>query len=435
MGSGIRPKREGFSPIPTDHRQRPANVSSRAAVCFARALRPQARESASYSPRGRSPIVNWIRFIEQDWQEFAWSAGILIAAIASALIARALFFWLLKKLTARKGSVIGNSLVKHGQKPTHWIFPLIAVLAVLPGLPLPHTLALALEHIAGLALIGACAWLIVLFIEIVSDVISGRYRIDVADNLMARRVQTQFQMIHRIAIVLVTVVAVSIALMTFPAIKHIGMSILASAGLASLIVGLAMKGTLSNLIAGVQIAFAQPFRVEDVVVVEGEWGWIEEIGMMYVVVRIWDLRRLVLPLSYFLDHPFQNWTRVSADILGYVYIYTDYTVPVDPLREELRRICESTPLWGGKVCGVQVTDADAHTMQIRALMDARNSGDAWDLRCLVREKLIDYLQKNYPGCLPRYRGELEGGNAEGNGFRASGPPAEERAPLSHNSRP
>ena len=376
--------------------------------------------------------VNLLRFFEQNWEPLAWSAGILAGAVVAALIARTLLWWLLRRLAGRKGSVIGQSLVKHGERPTHFIFPLIAVLSVLPGLPLPRSWQLAFEHIAGLALIGACAWLLVLFIEIVSDVISGRYRIDVADNLTARRVQTQFQMIHRIAVVLVTVVAVSIALMTFPAIKHIGMSILASAGLASLIVGLAMKGTLSNLIAGVQIAFAQPFRVEDVVVVEGEWGWIEEIGMMYVVVRIWDLRRLVLPLSYFLDHPFQNWTRVSADILGHVYIYTDYTVPVDPLREELQKICKATPLWGGKVCGIQVTGADAHSMQIRALMDARNSGDAWDLRCLVREKLIDFLQKNYPGCLPRYRGELEGGNAEGNGLRASAPPAEGRAPLSHN---
>jgi small-conductance mechanosensitive channel len=265
----------------------------------------------------------------------------------------------------------------------------------------------ALEHITGLGLIAAIAWLVILMIEVTSDILAGRYRIDVADNLLARRVQTQFQMVHRIAVTLVIVVTVSIMLMTFPPIKHIGVSILASAGLASLVVGMAMKGTLSNLVAGVQIAFAQPFRVEDAVVIEGEWGWIEEIGMMYVVVRLWDLRRLVLPLSYFLDHPFQNWTRTSAELLGYTYIYTDYTVPIDEVRAELRRICESTPLWNGKVCGLQVSDSDNRTMQLRALMDARNSGDAWDLRCLVREKLIDFLQKNYPGSLPRYRGEFE----------------------------
>jgi len=348
-----------------------------------------------------------LQWIAQNWRHQLWSAGILIAAIAIALVARSIVFWALRRLTRRKGALLGQSLVRHGEGPTRWIFPLLAILAVLPGLPLPPILMSALEHISGLGLIAAIAWLVMLFIEISSDVLANRYRIDVADNLLARRIQTQFQIVHRIAIVLVVVVTVAIMLMTFPAIKHIGVSILASAGLASLIVGMAMKGTLSNLIAGVQIAFAQPFRVEDVVVVEGEWGWIEEIGTMYVVVRIWDLRRLVLPLSYFLDHPFQNWTRSSADLLAYTYVYTDYTVPVDDVRAELTRICKATPLWGGKVCGIQVSDSDNRTMQLRALMDARNSSDAWDLRCLVREKLIGFLQKNYPGSLPRYRGAFE----------------------------
>jgi len=251
------------------------------------------------------------------------------------------------------------------------------------------------------------AWLAILLIAVTSDILSGRYRIDVADNLAARRIQTQFQMIHRIAIILVAVVALAVGLMTFPDIKHIGVSILASAGVVSLVVGMAMKDTLTNLIAGVQIAFAQPFRIGDAVVIEGEWGWIEEIGMMYVVVRIWDLRRLVLPLSYFLTNAFQNWTRTSADLLAYTYLYVDYTVPVDAVREELRRICEGSPMWNKKVCGLQVSDSDAHTMQLRALMDVRNSSDAWDLRCLVREKLIEFLQKNYAGSLPRQRGEFE----------------------------
>ena len=348
-----------------------------------------------------------LQFIEQHWNELAWSGGILAAAIAAALVVRAVVFWMLRKWAHRKGSVLGQSLVRHGQGPTHWIFPLLAVLIVLPGLPLPRELMSALEHIAGIGLIAASAWLAVLLIEIVSDLIAGRYRIDVADNLAARRIQTQFQMIHRIAMVAVAVVALSIALMTIPAIKHIGMSILASAGLASLIVGMAMKGTLSNLVAGVQIAFAQPFRIGDAVVIESDWGWIEEIGTMYVVVRIWDLRRLVIPLSYFLDHSFENWTRTSADLLGHCYIYTDYSVPVDEVRAELRRICASTPLWNKKVCVLQVSDAFQSTLQLRALMDARNSGEAWDLRCLVREKLVDFLHKNYPGSLPRYRAEVE----------------------------
>ncbi len=307
----------------------------------------------------------------------------------------------------RKGSVLGESLVRHCRRPSRWIFPTLTVLAVLPVFPLPNTLMTVMEHMAGLGLVAACAWLAILFIEVMSDVILGHYRIDVADNLVARRIRTQYQMLRRLAVTLVAVVALSIGLMTFPSIKHIGMSILASAGLASLVVGMAMKGTLANLIAGVQIAFAQPFRVEDAVVIEGEWGWIEEIGMMYVVVRIWDLRRLVIPLSYFLDNAFQNWTRNSADLLAHCFLYTDYTVPVDELRAELHRVCDSTPLWNKKVCVLQVTDADQSVLQLRALMDARNSSEAWDLRCYVREKLVDFLQKNHPGSLPRYRADVE----------------------------
>jgi small-conductance mechanosensitive channel len=367
-------------------------------------------------------MLGWI---QEHWRHPLMSVGVVATAIVLSLLARALIFWVLRRLTQREGAgVIGPSLLRHSERPSHWILPLLAVMAVLPGLPLPPGVMSALEHIAGLGLIATMAWLAILLIELTADILAGRYRIDVADNLLARRVQTQFQMVHRIAVLLVVVACVAVMLMTFPSIKHIGMSILASAGLASLVVGVSMKDTLANLVAGVQIAFAQPFRLGDAVVVEGEWGWIEEIGTMYVIVRIWDLRRLVLPLSYFLDHPFQNWTYKSADLLAYTYLYTDYTAPVEAVRTELRRICEATPLWAGKVCGVQVSDCDQHTMQLRALMDARNSGEAWDLRCLVREKLIDFMQRNYPGSLPRYRAEVAGGAEGGLEGKASEPTAE-----------
>ncbi|MGA3129843.1 MAG: mechanosensitive ion channel family protein [Terracidiphilus sp.] len=370
-----------------------------------------------------------VSFFQNNWRSVAWSAGILAAAIGVALIVRVVAFVLLKRLTRQRGALLGESLVRHGQRPSQWVLPFLAVLVVIPGLPLPGEVNSALEHIAGLGLIATMAWLAILLIAVTSDILSARYRIDVDDNLEARRIQTQFQMIHRIAVILVAVVALAVGLMTFPDIKHIGVSILASAGVASLVVGMAMKDTLTNLIAGVQIAFAQPFRIGDAVVLEGEYGWIEEIGMMYVVVRIWDLRRLVLPLSYFLTNAFQNWTRTSADLLAYTYLYVDYTVPVDAVREELRRICEGSPMWNKKVCGLQVSDSDAHTMQLRALMDVRNSSDAWDLRCLVREKLIDFLQKNYPGSLPRQRGEFNvqavGKNLAAMEFSTENPPGED----------
>lgn len=369
-----------------------------------------------------------IQFFEGNWHNLLLSAVLLIAAIATSLIAHYIVFWLLRRFAGRKGGALDQSLIKHGQGPTRWIFPLLAALAILPGLPLPPILMSGLEHITGLGLIAAIAWLVTLFVDITSDVIAGRYRIDVADNLVARRIQTQFQMLRRIVFVLVAIITLSIMLMTFPAIKHIGVSLLASAGLATLVVGMAMKGTLSNLIASVQIAFTQPFRLEDAVVVEGEFGWIEEIGTMYVVVRIWDLRRLILPLSYFLDHPFQNWTRTGAQLLGNTLLYVDYNVPMEELRKELRRICEASPLWKGEVCVLQTSDATEHTVQLRALMDARNSSDAWDLRCLVREKLIQYLQKNYPESLPHYRGEVQGASGQANQPAESGLYAESRRP-------
>jgi len=367
-----------------------------------------------------------LQYFQQHWHDYLWSGIYLGSAIILSLIVRAIVFWVLRRLTRKHGKVIGHSLVQHGRGPTRWIFPLLACLIVLPGVPLPHTPMVVLEHIVGIGLIAACAWLVILLVEVVSDMLSGRYRIDVSDNLTARRIQTQFQMLHRVVVVLVIVVALAISLMTFHEIQRFGDSLLASAGLASLVVGLAMKGTLSNLVAGVQIAFTQPFRIEDAVVIQGEWGWIEEIGTMFVVVRIWDLRRLVIPLSWFLDNAFQNWTRNSADLLAHCYIYVDYTVPVEPLRAELKRIVESTKLWAGKVCVLQVSDFFQNVMQLRALMDARNSGDAWDLRCYVREHLIDFIQKNYPGGLPRYRGELD---------MNQGPDANRRPELpEHSSR-
>jgi small-conductance mechanosensitive channel len=352
-------------------------------------------------------------FFVHNWRDLLWSAGVLVAAIVAALVVRVILFSALRRLTRNRGAFLGQSLVKRGRRPSMWILPLAAILIVLPGLPLPQALLNTLEHIAGLGIVASVAWLSIVLIAVTADILTARYRVDVADNLVARRIQTQFAVVRRVGVILVVVLALAIGLMTFPAIRHIGISILASAGVAGLIIGMSMKDTLSNLIAGVQIAFSQPFRMGDAVVIEGEWGWIEEIGMMYVVVRLWDLRRLVLPLMYFLEHPFQNWTRTSADLLAYTYIYVDYTTPVDAVREELKRVLESTPLWAGKLCLLQVSDSDQRTMQLRALMDVRSSSDAWDLRCVVREKIIAFMQKNYPACLPRYRGEVDGTSADG----------------------
>jgi small-conductance mechanosensitive channel len=343
----------------------------------------------------------------KEWSAWIWPVCVLAIAVFVALVVHTALFLILKRLARRKGDVFVSSLVRHGRAPALFILPLLAILFVLPGSHLSDIVLVPLQRAAGLALIAAIAWLIILSVLVVSDLISARYRIDVADNLVARGIQTQIVVLHRIVIVMVIVTTVSVMLMTFPDIKHIGMSLLASAGLAGLVVGLAMKSTLSNLIAGMQVAFTQPIRLDDAVVVEGQWGWIEEIGATYVVVRIWDLRRLVLPLTYFIENPFENWTRRSADLLGSVMLYVDYSTPVEEVRQELDRIVKTTKLWKGTVCVLQVSDATEHTIQLRALVDARDSGTAWDLRCYVREKLIQFLQEKYPSALPKTRAELQ----------------------------
>ncbi|HUI43503.1 MAG TPA: mechanosensitive ion channel domain-containing protein [Terriglobia bacterium] len=342
----------------------------------------------------------------EHWQAWLWSGSILLLTTVLALLAHRLFFSLFRRFAERTGSVVHHSLVQHGRRPAKWILPLLAVVAVLPVLPLRHEFLSPAQHLAGLVLIGAVAWGLIVVADVLADVAASRYRVDVTDNLAARRIRTQVQVIRRVFIVVVVILTLGIMLMTIPSIRQLGTSLLASAGLAGLILGMAMKPTLSSLIAGLQIALTEPIRIDDVVIVEGEWGRVEEISTTYVVVCIWDLRRLVVPLSYFIEHPFQNWTRVTADLLGTVFVYVDYTVPVDEVRRELRRILESSELWDGKVCGLQVTDATERTVQLRALMSAADSSKAWDLRCDVREKLIAFLQERYPESLPRTRADI-----------------------------
>jgi small-conductance mechanosensitive channel len=238
------------------------------------------------------------------------------------------------------------------------------------------------------------------------DLILNRYNINISDNLEARRIYTQTQTIRKILAVVIIIVAIALILMGFDSFRNLATGILASAGLASLVIGLAAQKIFGNFLAGIQIAFIQPIRVDDVVIVENEWGKIEDITLTYVVVRIWDLRRLVLPISYFIEKPFQNWTRVSADLLGTVFIYTDYTIPVQAVREELSSIVKNSDKWDGKVCGLQVTDTKEQTMELRVLVSAADSSLAWDLRCEIREKLIEFIQKKYPDALPKTRAEL-----------------------------
>jgi len=340
-----------------------------------------------------------------DTRTWLISGAILAGAVGLALLMHFVLFFTIESILQRKDTNTESLLTRRAKKSTRVIFPLLALVIAIPLAPIPETLKNILQHALGLGVIAVVGWTIVILTQLAGDIIFARYSMDSPDNLGARRIRTQTQVLQRIVTLTVSIVTASIMLMTFPAVRHVGVSLLASAGLAGLIVGMAARSTLSNLIAGVQVALTQPMRIEDAIVLEGEWGWIEEINTTYVVVRLWDLRRLIVPLSYFIEKPFQNWTHTTANILGTVMIYADYRAPVQELREELHRILETTELWDKKTWALQVTDATERTIQIRALMSARNGPAAFDLRCYVRERLVQFLWDKYPLALPKQREE------------------------------
>jgi small-conductance mechanosensitive channel len=271
---------------------------------------------------------------------------------------------------------------------------------------LPADAVGALARLFQVGFIVLMGWLAVVAVNVAADVYLLRFRLDVADNLLARKHVTQVAVLKRAAQTLIVLFTIGAALMTFEPVRQFGVSLFASAGIAGIVVGFAARPLLSSLIAGVQIAMTQPIRIDDAIVVEGEWGWVEEITATYVVIKLWDWRRLIVPLSYFMEKPFQNWTRHTASLIGTVMIYADYTVPVQRLREKLNEIAMESPLWDRNVVNLQVTEAKENTLELRMLISARNSPQAFDLRCEVREKMIDFLQREYPNALPRGRQEF-----------------------------
>jgi small-conductance mechanosensitive channel len=270
----------------------------------------------------------------------------------------------------------------------------------------PELLGLFLGQ-THLLIIITVSWSLLEVVNTLKMILLDKYDISEEDNLQSRKVYTQVNLLGRVLSFLIIIFAIGMFLLSFESIRKIGIGLFASAGLAGIIVGLAAQKVIGTLLAGIQLAITQPFRIDDAVIVEGEWGWIEEINLTYVVVRIWDKRRLVVPTTYFIDKPFQNWTRTSADIIGTVFIYTDYTMPVSALRDELTRLLQQTKLWDGNVNVLQVTDAKESTVELRALVSAKNSPTAWDLRVFIREKLIEFIRENYPESLPKTRIKLD----------------------------
>lgn len=285
------------------------------------------------------------------------------------------------------------------------VIPLMAIILSLPMFELNDGLRKFVIDMTGLAIIASTSWILVQLVSTVEKGIIKRFEAGPSGDLKARKIFTQVHVLKKVILIIIGILTLGSMLMIFDSVRQLGTSILASAGVIGIIVGFSAQKTIAMLLAGLQIALTQPIRLEDVVIVENEWGWIEEITLTYVVVRIWDLRRLVVPINYFIEKPFQNWTRTSSDILGTVSIFADYTIPVDEIRKALKEIVSASPFWDGKTCGVQVTNATERTVEIRALVSAEDSGKAWDLRCEVREKLISFIRNNYPGSLPKFRAE------------------------------
>lgn len=336
-----------------------------------------------------------------DW---ALSAALLVGAAIAALLLHAAVLALARRMLGDRRPFL-RTLLGATKGPTRLGLLLIALAIALPTTPLAGDTKEVLARLLGLATICLLGWIAVTTLRIAADLYLMRFRIDVEDNLLARKHVTQVRVLVRVLDSVIVLITVAFALMTFEAVRQFGITLFASAGVAGIIAGLAARPVLTNFIAGVQIAVAQPIRIDDAVIVENESGNVEEITFSYVVVRLWDLRRMVVPLSYFIEKPFQNWTRIGGELIGSVFFYVDHTAPVDAIRTKLTEIASQSKLWNGKVVSLQVSDCKETTIELRALVSANSASAVWDLRCEVREKLIDFLQREYPSVLPRRRYE------------------------------
>ncbi|MCW3005291.1 MAG: MscS Mechanosensitive ion channel [Conexibacter sp.] len=333
------------------------------------------------------------------------TASLALVAVVAALVLHRVGGALLRRHSQR--SPVIHAVLVRIQKAGGAVWPLLALQLVWQGAP--DTLAnLALvRHVNGVLLIAGLTWLGIGVIQGFSEGILSRYPLTIQDNLQARRIQTQTLVLARSAMVLVAMAGTAMALMTFPGARHIGASLLASAGVIGIVAGIAAKPVFSNLIAGLQLALAQPIRIDDALIVKGEFGRVEEITGTYIVLKLWDERRMIVPLQWFIENPFETWTRTGSQLLQSVFLYLDFATPLEPLRAELQRLVEAAPEWDQRVANLMVTDTTERTMKVRALVSAPASGLAFDLGCKVREGLLAFLAREYPQALPRVRLEQE----------------------------
>ena len=341
-------------------------------------------------------------------QTFSWlpswfiGLGLIILAIIVALFAHTIAIHLARRVLGPRRSV-AIVILDRTAGPMRLALCLVAFAFVLPLAPLDDTLREQLSHFFAVAVIALVGWIAIRAVDMIASRYLRQYRPEVEENLLARKHVTQVRVFKRVLDTMVVLIAVSAGLMTFDSVRQYGVSLFASAGAAGLIVGLAARPLLSNLIAGVQIAVTQPIRIEDAVIIENEWGWIEDIAATYVVIRLWDWRRMVVPLSYFIERPFQNWTREAQSLIGAIALHVDYAADVPRVRERLEEAARESKLWDGAVVNLQVVDSHPRTVELRALVSARNAPQSWDLRCEIREKLLAFIRDEMPEAMPRDR--------------------------------
>ncbi|UWU73716.1 mechanosensitive ion channel family protein [Bradyrhizobium huanghuaihaiense] len=354
--------------------------------------------------------MNWQALMADIDKMFGWipSWFIGLGLVAGAMLLALSFYrfavWLLNRAFGTRLPLL-SVFIERTSGPAQLALCLAAVALVLPLAPLDDTIRVPLTRLFVVAFIALIGWISIRVVDMSAARYLQNFR-DVTENFVARKHVTQVRVFKRVTDTIIVIITVSTALMTFDSVRQYGVSLFASAGAAGIIVGLAARPLLSNLIAGLQIAITQPIRIEDAVIIENEWGWVEDIASTYVVIRLWDWRRMVVPLSYFIEKPFQNWTRDTASLIGVIALHVDYRADVPRIRRWLEGAVKESKLWDGEVVNLQVIDADSRTIELRALVSARNAPQSWDLRCEMREKLIAFIRDEMPEALPRERATL-----------------------------
>lgn len=338
------------------------------------------------------------------WPFWAQDIFLALSAIIVGLIIKGILAIVGKAYTKKNNeySTI-RSIIKHLGRPAEYFFPLLILNWAIPFMHFDDRTTNLLLKINGILLILSFAYLLMKLINVVQDYIIHQFDIKKTDNLRERKIRTQLQYLRKVIVFIITILATIAILLSFESLRRIGAGLLTGVGVGGIIIGFAAQKSLGNLLAGLQIAFTQPLRIDDVLVVEGEWGRVEEITLTYVVINIWDKRRLILPITYFIEKPFQNWTRTTSSILGTASIFVDYAAPVDKIRTEFDRLIASHPLWDKEAKALEVVNATDKVLELRCLMGANTSGDAWQMRCFIREHLVKYIQENHPEALPKVR--------------------------------